>query len=105
MNNMLKNFFGFKIIIAIILVAISVSATSVFLYSVAEANSLTTDAIPKAAIIDQLYYDIPNKDFHQKATEFLESAGYKVDIFTTKDITIDFYNRFPIRYGFSMGYH
>jgi len=91
----MKNFFGIKIIIAIILVAISVSATSVFLYSVAEANSLTTDAIPKAAIIDQLYYDIPNKDFHQKATEFLESAGYKVDIFTTKDITIDFYKKLP----------
>src|SRR3972149_7384639 len=92
---MIKNFFGIKIIIAIILVAISVSATSVFLYSAAEANSLITDAIPKAAIIDQLDYDIPNKDFHQKATEFLESAGYKVDIFTTKDITVDFYKKLP----------
>jgi len=92
---MIKNFFGIKIIIAIILVAISVSATSVFLYSAAEANSLITDAIPKAAIIDQLDYDIPNKDFHQKATELLESAGYKVDIFTTKDITVDFYKKLP----------
>src|SRR3972149_2213905 len=92
---MIKNFFGIKIIIAIILVAISVSATSVFLYSAAEANSLITDAIPKAAIIDQLDYDIPNKDFHQKATELLESAGYKVDIFTTKDITVDCYKKLP----------
>lgn len=91
----MKNFFGFKIIIAIILVTISVSATSVFLYSSADANSLTTDAIPKAAIIDQLFYDIPNEKFQQKATEFLESAGYQVDIFTTKDITVDFYKKLP----------
>ena len=91
----MKNFFGIKIIIAIILVAISVSATSVFLYSAAEANSLTIDVTPKAVIIDQLDYDIPNKDFHQKATELLESAGYQVDIFTTKDITVDFYKKLP----------
>jgi len=89
---MMKNFFGIKIIIAIILVAISVSATSVFLSSAADANSLTTDAIPKAAIIDQLDYNIPNEEFQKKATEFLESAGYQVDIFTTKDITVDFYS-------------
>lgn len=95
MNNMMKNFFGIKIIIAIILVAISVSVTSVFLSSAADANILTTGAIPKAAIIDQLYYDIPNEAFQQKATEFLESAGYQVDIFTTKDITVDFYKKLP----------
>jgi hypothetical protein len=92
---MMKNFFGLKILIAIIVIAVSVSATSIFLYSSAEANSLATDATPKAVIIDQLDYDIPNKDFHLKATEFLESAGYKVDIFTTKDITVDFYKKLP----------
>lgn len=92
---MMKNFFGFKIIISIIIVAISVSVTSVFLYSTPEANSLTANAILKAAIIDQLYYDIPNEEFNQKASEYLEGAGYQVDIFTTKDITVDFYKKLP----------
>jgi len=55
----------------------------------------------KAVIIDQLYDDIPNENFLQKATEYFEAAGYVVDIFTTKQITVDFYKRLPeMNYNF-----
>ena len=46
---------------------------------------------PLAAIIDQLHDTIPNQDFNENAQQYLELAGYKVDFYTTQDITIDFY--------------
>jgi len=50
---------------------------------------------PLAVIIDQLHDSIPNVYFQEKATQYLELAGYQVDISTTKDITIDFYKNLP----------
>ena len=60
-----------------------------------EAQLETYDGPPKAVIIDQLYDEIPNAKFHSKATEYLEKAGYTVDIVTTKDVTVDFYKKLP----------
>jgi len=66
-----------------------------------EANTVTPspslDKQPKqkAAIIDQLDDLIPNKYFQQKAVIHLENAGYDVDVYSTKDITIDFYKNLP----------
>lgn len=57
------------------------------------------DGIDRAVIIDQLHDDFPNQSFQQKATEYLETGGYQVDLYTTKDITVDFYKELP-----SMGY-
>ncbi len=93
----MKNLFGLKIIVSIVLVATTVSIIAIFLYETAEANNINTlDAIPKAVIIDQLYDDIKNDWFHQRASELLKEAGYEVDIFTTEDVTIDFYKKLPL---------
>jgi len=48
-----------------------------------------------AAIIDQLHDIIPNKIHQQKALEYLENAGYDVDVYTTEDITVDFFKKLP----------
>jgi len=48
-----------------------------------------------AAIIDQLHEILPNESFQKLAKKYLEHAGYNVDIFTTEDITIDFYKKLP----------
>jgi len=48
-----------------------------------------------AAIIDQLHDIIPNESFQQKAQQYLENAGYDVDVYTTEDITVDFYKKLP----------
>ena len=53
------------------------------------------DGVPKALIIDQLYDEMPNQHFHSRATEYLESAGYSVDIVTTQNVTVDFYKDLP----------
>ncbi len=55
----------------------------------------TTIKIKKAVIIDQLYQDFPNESFQQNATKLLTDGGYEVDLFTTADITIDFYKELP----------
>jgi hypothetical protein len=49
----------------------------------------------KAAIIDQLYPLEPNQAFIDKATEILESSGFKVEIYRGDDITVDFYRNLP----------
>ena len=60
-----------------------------------DAELQTYDGPSKAVIIDQLYDEMPNDSFHLKATEYLEKAGYTVDIVTTQDITVDYYKDLP----------
>jgi len=48
-----------------------------------------------AAIIDQLHDSLPNKRHQQKALKYFVNAGYDVDLYTTEDITIDFYKKLP----------
>jgi len=60
-----------------------------------ETEDETTIKIKKAVIIDQLYQDFPNESFQQNATKILTDGGYEVDLFTTADITIDFYKELP----------
>jgi len=55
----------------------------------------TTSKIRKAVIIDQLHQDFPNESFHANATKILTDGGFEVDLFTTADITIDFYKELP----------
>lgn len=66
-----------------------------------EANIIFTPTFSQdkprqlAAIIDQLDDSIPNKRHQQKTLEYLENAGYDVDIYTTEDITVDFFKKLP----------
>ena len=53
------------------------------------------NGVDKAAIVDQLHKDIPNLQFQNKTQALLEDAGYQVDLFTTEDITVDFYKKLP----------
>ncbi len=54
----------------------------------------------RAVIIDQLHNDLPNFEFQADAQRMLEDAGYEVDLYTTDEITVDFYKNLP-----SMNYH
>jgi len=84
---------------AIALVAVSIASLvgiTVFLvFQEGEAQVLSYDGTPKALIIDQLYYDFPNDDFHKKATKYFQAAGYSVDIITTEDVTVEYYKNLP----------
>jgi len=63
--------------------------------SQSQLEELTWQNLKKAAIIDQLHDSIPNIDFQNQTTEYLELAGYKVELFTTEDIDVDFYKKLP----------
>jgi len=54
-----------------------------------------TTKIRKAVIIDQLARDIPNPRYQNQTMSYLLDAGYDVDLYTTEDITIDFYKELP----------
>jgi len=75
---------------------------SVFFLQESEANYSVSDyddGILKAAIIDQLDTEIPSHDFQDRANDYFVKAGYEVDLYTTEEITVDFYKKLP-----SMGY-
>jgi len=74
-------------------------------------ESMSYDGSPRAIIIDQLYNDIPNEEFQKTITKLLIDKGYKVDIVTTDEVTVDFYKQLPsMNYNFilfrghSLGY-
>jgi len=78
-----------------VLVTIVVLVSSFSTLAFVENQTTSDDGILKAAIIDQLYDGIPNPNFQQNATKYFETAGYEVDLYTTKDITVDFYKKLP----------
>jgi len=91
---------GLPALIGIIIFAVvSINFESSFIEN---ENSFLTEnqngrfsEIPKAAIIDQLHNDKPNENYQKMLTEFLETAGYEVDLYTTDAITVNFYKRLP----------
>ena len=58
-------------------------------------ETLQVESIKKAAILDQIHNDIPNTFFQEQAQQYLNDAGYEVDLYTTDDITVDFYKNLP----------
>ena len=83
------------------IIAISVIVGTFFLYASGKLGmnfSTYDDGVLRAAIIDQLHDDIPNADFIDNATGYLKTAGYQVvDVYTTKNITLDFYKNLPTK--------
>jgi len=83
----------------IILVAVSINFELSFIENensfLTENENTSFTKIPKAVIIDQLHNDKPNENYQKLVTEYLETAGYEVDLYTTDAITINFYKRLP----------
>jgi len=77
------------------IVAFSFLVTFALQGSFTENEVYSYNGVPRAAILDQLNDDIPNKAFQEKATAYLEEAGYEVEIFTTKQLTVDFFKTLP----------
>ncbi len=86
-------------IMLIAAIASSASIAFFFMFTMTQANYVRHGEIPRAVIIDQLNDDYQNLDFQQTAKQYLEGAGYKVEIYTTKNVTVNFYKNLP-----SMGY-
>jgi len=90
-----KNYSAVIILALVGIGVVGISAFALLFQGNQESAILEYDGVKRAVIIDQLYDEIPNANLHMQATNLLEEAGYKVDIFTTKDITVDLYKNLP----------
>ena len=86
-----------KVIVAAISVVVGFSFLIAFAVqeNLTENQSYGSNGTPRAVILDQLHDDIPNNDFQIKATQYLQDAGYDVDLFTTQQLTVEFYKKLP----------
>jgi len=81
------------IVLAVVSINFEASFNENASFIASENSSITKN--PKAVIIDQLHNDIPNENYQKMLTEYLETAGYEVDLYTTDAITVNFYKRLP----------
>ena len=84
-----------KIVAAASAVGIALFVSVALLQIGTSAQNIEQSAAPRAVIIDQLHSDIPNEYFQKKATELLKDGGYEVDLYTTENVTVDFYKKLP----------
>lgn len=63
-----------------------------------ENSSDLSDNSLKAALIDTLYSAHPNKILTRLLNETLWEAGFKVDVFQGKEVTVDFLKKLPSGY-------
>jgi hypothetical protein len=54
-----------------------------------------SEAVPRAAILDQLDLTFPNPAFVQATTDMLETAGYAVDYYRGREVTVELYRNLP----------
>ncbi len=83
------------LVLLAVVVTFSVIITSSMQENSPQNATSNYEGPPRAAIIDQLHDDIPSEYFQNKAKEYLETAGYQVDLFTTEELTVDFYKKIP----------
>ncbi len=85
-----------KVGLLAIIVGIIVGIASInFQEDFPQNESASFMEVSKAVIIDQLHNDKPNESFQKNVTKYLEVGGYEVDLYTTDDITVDFYKKLP----------
>lgn len=56
---------------------------------------------PRAAIVDQTGYSFPSPEFIAQAEEYLQEAGYEVDVYPPEQVTVDFLRTLP-RQGYAL---
>jgi hypothetical protein len=69
--------------------ALVVVVAALFLAALATGGLSSGPA--RAAIVDQLSLTSPNPGFVERATDTLEKAGYAVDYYSGKEVTVDLY--------------
>jgi hypothetical protein len=88
----------------IVLIAI-VSVSGFFINSMLSSSPQTEEASStselRAAIVDQLSLTYPNQTFIEKATNTLKQAGFTVDYYPGREVTVELYRNLPTR-GYSI---
>jgi len=79
----------------LILALMAVCLFSLFLSSACKETPVVTEL--KAAIVDQLFSMESNQDFIQEAEDMLAGYGFKVDLYSGDQITVDLMRQLPSR--------
>lgn len=90
----MKNIFK-GIIVLGVLFLIVIIATAYFTNTELENNTLNKFQKPRAAILDMMYTEYPNKYFDDTVEKNLQGAGYQVDVYKTENVTVDLYKNLP----------
>jgi len=61
----------------------------------ATPSNSNQESVPKAAIVDQLSISQPNQAFVEESTALLNEAGFVVDYYKGKSVTVKFYKNLP----------
>jgi len=94
----IKKVFENKIILVLVIVIIVLVSFYAFLHP--PNTNMNLPPPRTAAIIDQLSLTEPNQTLIQASTETLQSAGFTVDYYEPKDVTVEFYRDLPSKgYG------
>ncbi len=83
-----------------VLVAAALAAVALVIFSppgqdLAGMVTSNPDTTPRAAILDQLDLTYPNPAFIQTTTDMLETAGYAVDYYRGREVTVELYRNLP----------
>lgn len=81
------------VFLVFILLVIIVSAY--FAYAYLNQPQNLTSSYPKAAIVDHLSLSMSNPAFIKIVTDTLKSAGFAVDYYPPRKVTVDFYRNLP----------
>lgn len=80
-----------RFIIATIVIAVAI----VLIFGLFSNNALFPSQTLKAAIVDQLSIKYANSAFLQTSTTILERAGFAVDYYESREVTVEFYRNLP----------
>jgi len=78
-------------IACITILTVSIILSAFFIYQSSTRKPQTFSF--RAAIVDQLSGSFPNEDFIQTATNLLKNAGFKVEYYSYKHVTVNFYKQ------------
>lgn len=91
---------GTIITVAILVVLIAFSSFLIYSYLKPPSSNQPPFEL-KAAIVDQLSLTFSSQDFNQTATSILKEAGFTVNYYPGKEVTVGFYKNLPT-HGYSL---
>lgn len=86
---------GVVVTVAILIAIVSISVFVINSTLPSSVQTVGNASQPKAAIVDQLTMESPNKTFTESATNILKQGGYTVDYYPAEKVTVDFFSSLP----------
>ena len=90
----MKTIFKGMIVLGVLFL-MGIVAIIYFVNTELENNTLNKFQKPRAAILDMMYTEYPNRYFDDTVEKNLQDVGYQVDVYKTENVTVDLYKKLP----------